>query len=63
MTGTAKFVIALIVGIIIAALLLAACETDDSSLVQEPGVSVDIDTDRSKPRQKPRSNSPKVKTR
>jgi hypothetical protein len=52
-----------VIGIIIAALLLAACEDGSSQPVQDHGVSVDIDTDRSKPRQKPRQNSPKVKTR
>lgn len=48
-----------IIGVIIAALLLAACEDDAGTPVTDHGVSVDIDTDRSKPRQKPRPNSPK----
>lgn len=63
MTPIAKLVVSLIAGIIIAALLLEACKSDADAPAVDHGVSVDIDTDRSKPRQKPRPNSPKVKTR
>lgn len=50
MTPVAKLIIALIAGLILAALLLEACSGTAEAPTDQQGVSVDVDTDRSKPR-------------
>lgn len=57
MTLTGKLIVALIAGLIIAALVMVDTVDGDEPVTQ-PGVSVDIDTDRSKPRHnKPRQST------
>lgn len=63
MTPIAKLTIALIAGLIIAALLLEGCEDAAEAPATQPGVSVDIDSDRSKKRDKTRSTTPKKGSR